>query len=384
MRTFFANMENADMGILAEPPRISTKTIGTYAELRAFLRGFKAGKINLMVLVGSHGVGKSRIAHEILNGNGCWIEGNSTALGIYSLLHKHKDKPIVIDDVDSIFSDAKAVRLLKALCQTEPRKRITWTARGTFLRTEGLPPEFETSSRVMIICNDWRTLNRNVAAVEDRGLMLRFEPSPREVHEQARAWFRDRDPEIYDWLGTQVGRMKRHHSLRLYLRAAELKACGIEWRDILDYGVKASRKAILAEILADPTFETMEDEIKAFISRGGGGRTSFFKYRRKIEEERQAAAIAAAMPKRKPGRPRKEAPEEIPPADPPAPKIDRKALAEEIARDGSFATTEDRVRAFNERCGGSQSSYYYYYNKLDGMPKLRRGRPRKRIEAGEL
>jgi hypothetical protein len=38
---------------------------------------------------------------------------------------------------------------------------------------------------VALIGNDWKTLNADVAALEDRGHVLVFEPTALEVHRQA-------------------------------------------------------------------------------------------------------------------------------------------------------------------------------------------------------
>jgi len=333
------------------------KTIETYAELKTYLEGFRAGKINLLVLVGAWGVGKSQIVRQVLKGEACWIEGNSSALGIYSKLSEFIDKPVVIDDVDSIYSDRKAIGLLKLLCQSDVRKRVAWNVHSTFLKREGIPPEFETSSRVLIIANDWKTLNRNVAAVEDRALMIRFVPSPREVHEQAGTWFED--AEVYEWFGTRVDRMKRSNSFRNYLKASTLRMCGLPWRDMLDDDGTPPREAIVNELLRDESFETMEDRAKAFTSRGGGSRTTFFKYCRKLEADREAAAL---MPRRKPGRPRKEKVEVAPVEK--EPRVDRRAIVEAILDDESLATGKAQMKAWLWRCGGSISTFYAIRKKI--------------------
>src|SRR2546430_9311534 len=93
-----------------------------------------------------------------------------------------------------------------------------------------VPREFVTRSRVIIICNDWMTLNRNVAALQDRGHVLVFQPSAAEVHRHAGEWFGD--PEIYAWFAANLHRM-REPSLRLYVRARELKAAGMDWTEVL-------------------------------------------------------------------------------------------------------------------------------------------------------
>src|SRR5207249_919558 len=91
---------------------------------------------------------------------------------------------VVIDDVDSLYADKSGIRLLKCLCQTEKAKTVAWHTNARSLDKHGVPREFKTKCRV-IICNDWKTLNRNVAALQDRVHVLVFQPNAAEVHRQA-------------------------------------------------------------------------------------------------------------------------------------------------------------------------------------------------------
>ena len=118
---------------------------------------------------------------------------------MYEKLYRHRDNFVVIDDVDSLYADKSGIRLLKCLCQTEDEKTVAWHTDARSLERHGIPREFTTKSRVIIICNDWRTLNHNVAALQDRGHVLVFQPSAAEVHAQAGEWFKDE--EIYAWFG---------------------------------------------------------------------------------------------------------------------------------------------------------------------------------------
>jgi hypothetical protein len=65
-----------------------------------------------------------------------------------------------------------------------------------------------------------------VAALQDRGHVLVFQPSAAEVHRQADESFRD--PEIYAWFGANLHRVQES-SFRHYVRARELKAAGMDW-----------------------------------------------------------------------------------------------------------------------------------------------------------
>ena len=115
--------------------------LATYAELETFVRAFAAGSFNLLVLLGAPGLQKSRSVREALP-DACWIEGHATALGIYTRLWEHRDEPVIIDDVDSLYSNPGAVRLLKCLCQTERRKTVAWESDAPALRRDNIPKRF--------------------------------------------------------------------------------------------------------------------------------------------------------------------------------------------------------------------------------------------------
>jgi hypothetical protein len=170
------------------------------------LRAFADGHFHLLILIGSGGLAKSRSVRAALGGTGCWIEGNATPFGMYAKLYRHRDEFVVIDDVDALYADRSGIRLLKCLCQTEEEKTVAWHSDARGLERQGLPREFTTKSRVVIISNDWKTLNKNVAALQDRGHVVFFEPSAAEVHAQAGAWFDDE--EIYRSFAANLHRVR--------------------------------------------------------------------------------------------------------------------------------------------------------------------------------
>ena len=142
----------------------------TYERLGEYLRAFAQGHFHLMILVGAGGLAKSRSVRAVLgDGQACWIEGNATPFGMYAKLYRHRDQFVVIDDVDALYADRSGVRLLKCLCQTEEEKAVAWHSDARSLERQRIPREFTTKSRVVIIANDWQTLNKNVAASRTAG-----------------------------------------------------------------------------------------------------------------------------------------------------------------------------------------------------------------------
>jgi hypothetical protein len=251
----------------------------TYERLEGYLRAFASGHFGPLILVGAWGLAKSRSVRAALNGQACWIEGNATPFGTYVKLHRHRDQFVVIDDVDALYADRSGVRLLKCLCQTEEEKAVAWHSDAKTLERQGIPREFVTKSRVVIIANDWRTLDRNVAAPQDRGHVLLFEPDAAEVHRQAGTWFDD--PEIYDWFAANLHRV-REPSMRHYVRARELKAAGMDWAAVLAAEAENKRERLAAELLASAAYGSTVERVRAFVEQGGGCRATFFNYRRKL------------------------------------------------------------------------------------------------------
>jgi hypothetical protein len=253
--------------------------ITTYEKLTQYLRAFAEGHFHLVILVGTGGAGKSRAVKAALNGKACWIEGNATPFGMYTKLYRHRDEFVVIDDVDDLYADRSGVRLLKCLCQTEEEKSVAWHSDARSLERQGIPREFITKSRVIIISNDWQTLNKNVAALQDRGHVISFEPGAAEVHQEVGGWFDDE--EIYKWFATNLHRI-REPSQRHYVNARQLKAAGMDWTEVLAEEGENPRARLVAEILSSAAYKTTTARVKAFVQQGGGCRATFFNYRRRL------------------------------------------------------------------------------------------------------
>jgi hypothetical protein len=118
-----------------------------------------------------------------------------------------------------------------------------------------------------------------VAALQDRGHVLVFQPSAAEVHQQAGQWFTDQ--EIYDWIGQNLHRV-REPSLRHYVRARELKEAGMDWTEVLAVEPDNPRARLAAELLASPAHPGNNARARAFVDQGGGCRATFFNYRRRL------------------------------------------------------------------------------------------------------
>ncbi len=174
------------------------------------------------------------------------------------------------------------MRLLKCLCQTEDAKSVAWHTDARTLERQGIPRELATKSRVSIVANDWKTLNKNVAALQDGGHVLMFQPGAAEVHRKAGTWFDD--AAIYQWFAANLHRV-REPSMRHYVRAKELKATGMGWTEVLAAEAGNRRERLGAELLASGEYASTAERVRAFVEQGGGCRATFLNYRRKLGDE---------------------------------------------------------------------------------------------------
>lgn len=164
--------------------------------------------------------------------------------------------------------------------------RRTWLVYGRVkdLERQGIPREFVTNGRVIIVAIDRKKLYHNVATLQDRGHVLMFQPNAAEVHRNAGTWFDD--PEICAWFAANLHRV-RESSLRHYVRAREFKAAGMDWTEVLAAENENPRARLAAEVLASAAYGRMAERVKAFIEQGGGCRATFFNYRRRFGNESQ-------------------------------------------------------------------------------------------------
>jgi hypothetical protein len=250
----------------------SAQVIKSYAELVRFVEAFRDRKLSAVLILGDPGLGKSRIVSDVLGNDAHFISGQTTAFGLYKELAWNIDAQLVLDDIDSWVTDRAAVRLLKALFETKPVKLLEWHT--TAAKQYRVPTKFQTRSRVILITNSWKTLNENVAAIEDRAHVLAFEPTALEVHQQVGKWFWE--PEIFDFIGGNLSLIKRP-SMRAYVLAWEQKIAGLPWRDGLVIRWLSGKELLAVQLLADPSYRTQNERAEAFEAKGGGSRSTFFR-----------------------------------------------------------------------------------------------------------
>lgn len=244
--------------------------ITTYDEFKRLVGKFVEGSINFLLVEANPGLGKSWLAQTILDGGGLFLDNASLSpVGLFAALHAHKDKPVVLSDVDEILRSPEGRRLLAALTDTRELKVVEWAKQNRLLDAAGCPKAFETRSNVLLISNDIEGLRRRIPAILSRATYRRFAPGKQEVREAAALWFDD--PEVFRLWSLALPFIESP-DLRALKKARELRTAGEAWE---------------VEILKDADLDRLGSEILRRLPVGQRP----YGYRARLLRELRAAGL---------------------------------------------------------------------------------------------
>ena len=121
------------------------------------------GEARAVIGSGPGGLGKSYTTETLLSE---WdpegdrhviIKGYVRPTGLYKLLWEHRSKGhvIVFDDADSIFNDDVSLNMLKAVCDTNAKRRVSYLAETNMTDEAGdlMPRSFEFEGSIIFLSN---------------------------------------------------------------------------------------------------------------------------------------------------------------------------------------------------------------------------------------
>ncbi len=134
-------------------------TIKKYELLNESLKALSNDAINLLVLKGNTGTGKTYTTLKYVKDkkiNYKYINNYATPLSFYKLIYKSRKRKILIfDDVQSI-NDPKIKSMLKSICgELDDGKRIvSYYSTSPILEQNNLPESFELKVNIVLIFNE--------------------------------------------------------------------------------------------------------------------------------------------------------------------------------------------------------------------------------------
>ena len=209
-----------------------------------------------------------------------YVEGHMQPFGLYRQLWDCRNQPIVLDDLDRLYADPDCVRLLKPLCNTVKNKRLHWLTNLT-MNDGVVPSSFTTTSSVILVTNEWKSLNPNVRALEDRAIILHFDPPNEEVHRKVGEWFDD--AEVYTFLG-QILAIVPTISMRHYCKGSQLRRAGmVDWRtSLLKMVIPDVRDACLVAVQLDPRWRSEQQRVEHFMATTKCSRATYFRIKARL------------------------------------------------------------------------------------------------------
>jgi len=269
--------------------------IRTYKELEFYVQMFKNRNADLLILESSGGLGKTQLVEELMKETEYTkIVAHVTPLRLYTYCYENRDKPIVLDDVDSLLQDDNNIALLKMLCETSDTKEICWFSTTDILDKQGIPERYETKSRVIIICNNFKELSDKISAIKDRGWHLEFKPTDEEILNKMAEIKNKVYPEMpmveKDEVYTLIKKYAKFCdiTLRTFIKGLALfKECNngrhLDWQSRLLESLDINQKLILLDNLLNQ-FDNDAARIGEW-EKQGLSRRSFYNYKQKLVQK---------------------------------------------------------------------------------------------------
>lgn len=138
-----------------------------------------------VMLTGTPGVGKSYLVQKTLAAAGLEenmdyvvCKGHSSPMGLYQLLHDHRDQLIVFDDCDSALDDGISANLLKAALDSYDTRIVSWHSNKA--EQMDLEKSFEFTGAVIFVSN--LDMHKIDGAIRSRAFCYNLHLTSDEVH----------------------------------------------------------------------------------------------------------------------------------------------------------------------------------------------------------
>ena len=283
------------------------KTLTIYPELHEWIRKFfEDNGLKLVILVSHPGKGKSWLVRALAEKFGAWYcrASRLAPFQFYKQAFKHRKQNIAFDDLEDPIKEEKTRKTLMAMCETDEEERLVeWYGTNSQLtirkgnKTFRVPQSFKTSSRVLIVCNDFAILSKNLGPLLSRALVIFFEPSNQEVHRFVGEWFKHQ--EIYQFIEAHADEIPEgSQDVRWYIQSECMANKGLDWRSVLLETWTNEEKAvpdvnqenIFKEVFNEPEICSEHDKVESFIlmmkdaGLKGASRATYFRIKKRLQK----------------------------------------------------------------------------------------------------
>lgn len=241
---------------------IAAKLSSRFNILSIMARGCTDQTIRSLIVSGPAGLGKSYTVEETLKNwdpdESRWtqVKGYIRPTGLFKLLYdfRHPGNVIVFDDADAIFGDETSLNMLKAVCDSSDRRRVSYMSEFRLISdesAEALPKQFDFEGTIIFITNydfdamidKGHKLSPHFAALVSRShyvdlamktkrdYLIRIRQVAEDGLLRQAGLNQAESEEVLDFINTNYDRM-RELSLRMAQKVASVRKLGANWEEI--------------------------------------------------------------------------------------------------------------------------------------------------------
>lgn len=264
-----------------------TRKLTTYTELKEYISLFYRQEIDLLVITGKGGYGKTYEAKTAAPPESLYLGGHITPLAMYKRLYYYRDSPVVLDDIDKLTKDPRIRSIIKQTGDTYSTKTVQWGT--TSNKLDGVPKEFSTTSNIMIIANDLSVKGLSEKALLSRGFVIEFEPTHHELLKRMQIvakHYELEDTKKHEVLRFVTSRVStaREANLRTLVKGFQLRAgTPHTWRSKLLRELDTDPHLVTVQRCLDLT-DTVHAAEQHYTHTTGASRRTFYRHKQRLTE----------------------------------------------------------------------------------------------------
>lgn len=247
-----------------------------YNLLNESLKAISQNAINLLILRGEAGFGKTHATLEFVSKQGInykYVNNYATPLSFYHLLYKNRKKEVIIfDDIQGI-SDPKIRSILKSACwESEEGKRIiNYNSTSSILDKHEIPTSFELEARIILIFNEHL---EDFDPVFNRGVLINLDFSFEEKVKILEDFqeVAGIDKEVLDYVKSNCNPGTQNLSIRTLVILSKLKSSDFDFRMFAKEMLKTD----------DETFDLINLDYKSWFDKTGQHYSTYYRKRKRL------------------------------------------------------------------------------------------------------
>lgn len=261
--------------------------------VRHYINMIVSDKIHSLIIKSRTGLGKSYCVLNLMKkikADFVYKNGYTTALALYKYLAEHKDKIIILDDLDSsIFKDKKIVSILKAILWDVDGKRFV-SYESTAKQMEEIPNQFEFTGKILILTNElFVGNNENFKALISRAIHFELEYTFTETIKIAhkiidqKELTLEQNKRVKEIISRQVTEISEFNFRKLEHLICMVKYNESLAEDLYKYSTEENEDLSLVLTLFKSDLP-IKLQISRFIDETGKSRSTYFRLKKRIEK----------------------------------------------------------------------------------------------------